>query len=170
MACRLTSAKPLPEPVLLMPCLLALPSHQQPWYWLHVEQTNPWFPWGKNRLPTPLRWHHNGRDSVSNHQPGGCLLKRLFRHRSKKTSKLRVTGLCAENSPGPVNSPHKWPVTRKMFPFDDVMMTFKIATTFPRGQWVKGWRISMHDLDYSKQTLFGPNLLIWTNFNPRVDN
>ena len=23
---------------------------------------------------------------------------------------------------GPVNSPHKWPVTRKMFPFDDVMM------------------------------------------------
>ena len=23
---------------------------------------------------------------------------------------------------GPVNSPHKWPVTRKMFPFDDVMV------------------------------------------------
>ena len=32
----------------------------------------------------------------------------------KKTSKLRVTGLCAGNSPGPVNSPHKGPVTRKM--------------------------------------------------------
>ena len=26
--------------------------------------------------------------------------------------------------PGPVNSPHKWPVTRKMFPFDDVIMVF----------------------------------------------
>ena len=26
---------------------------------------------------------------------------------------------------GPVNSPHKWPVTRKMFPFDDVIMGFK---------------------------------------------
>ena len=26
------------------------------------------------------------------------------------------------NSPGPVNSPHKWPITRKMFPFDDVIM------------------------------------------------
>ena len=25
---------------------------------------------------------------------------------------------------GPVNSPHKWPVTRKMFPFDDVIMCF----------------------------------------------
>ena len=24
---------------------------------------------------------------------------------------------------GPVNSPHKWPVTRKVFPFDDVIMT-----------------------------------------------
>ena len=26
---------------------------------------------------------------------------------------------------GPVNSPHKWPVTRKMFPFDDVIMQIK---------------------------------------------
>ena len=69
-----------------------------------------------------LRWRHNGPDSVSNHQPHDCLLNRLFRRRSKKTSKLRVTGLCAGNSPGPVNSPHKWPVTRKMFPFDDVIM------------------------------------------------
>ena len=48
----------------------------------------------------PLRWRHNGPDSVSNHQPHHCLLNCLFRHRSKKTSKLRVTGLCAGNSPG----------------------------------------------------------------------
>ena len=46
-----------------------------------------------------LRWRHNGRDGVSNHQPHDCLLNRLFRRRSKKTSKLRVTGLCAGNSP-----------------------------------------------------------------------
>ena len=46
-----------------------------------------------------LQWRHNGRDSVSNHQPHDCLLSRLFRRRSKKTSKLRVTGLCAVNSP-----------------------------------------------------------------------
>ena len=71
-----------------------------------------------------LRWRHDGRDVVSNHQPHDCLLGRVFRRRSKKTSKLRVTGLCAGNSPGPVNSPHKWPVTRKMLPFDDVIMTF----------------------------------------------
>ena len=47
-----------------------------------------------------LRWRHNGCDSVSNHQPHHCLLNRLFRCRSKKTSKLRATGLCAGNSPG----------------------------------------------------------------------
>ena len=33
------------------------------------------------------------------YQPHGCLLNRLFRSRSKKTSKLHVTGLCAGNSP-----------------------------------------------------------------------
>ena len=27
----------------------------------------------------------------------------------------------------PVNSPHKWPVTRKMFPFDDVIMHWKYS-------------------------------------------
>ena len=70
----------------------------------------------------PLHWRHNEHNGVSNHQPHGCLLNRLIKRRSKKTSKLRVTGLCVGNSPGPVNSPHKGPVTRKMFPFDDVIM------------------------------------------------
>ena len=46
-----------------------------------------------------LQWRHNGRDSVSNHQPHHCLLSRLFRRKSKKTSKVRVTGLCVGNSP-----------------------------------------------------------------------
>ena len=49
-------------------------------------------PWCKTK---PLQWRHKGCDSVSNHQP----LNRLFRRRSKETSKLRVTGLCAGNSP-----------------------------------------------------------------------
>ena len=65
-----------------------------------------------------LQWCHNERDGVSNHQPHDCLLNRLFRHRSKKTSKLRVTGLC--------DGVHRWPdtgpMTRKMFPFDDGIM------------------------------------------------
>ena len=51
--------------------------------------------WGHSTL----QWRHNGRGSVSNHQPHDCLLNRWFRRRSKKTSKLRVTGICAGNSP-----------------------------------------------------------------------
>ena len=56
----------------------------------------PYFQWTKKTL----RWRHNGRDGVSNHQPHDCLLNRLFGRRSKWTSKLRVTGLCVGNSPG----------------------------------------------------------------------
>ena len=74
------------------------------------------------KLDDPLLWRHDGRDGVSNHQPHHCLLNRLFWRRSKKTSKLRVTGLCAGNSPMTGESLHKWSVTRKMFPFDNVIM------------------------------------------------
>ena len=52
-----------------------------------------------------LQWRHNERDGVSSHRPYDCLLNRLFRRRSKKTSKLRVTGLCEGNSPG---TGHRW--------------------------------------------------------------
>ena len=69
-----------------------------------------------------LHWRHNDHGGVSNHQPHDCLLNRLFRRRSKKAPNLHVTDLCVGNSSGPVISPHKGPVTRKMFPFDDVIM------------------------------------------------
>ena len=59
------------------------------WQW-QMQVIDPWL---------ALQWHHNGRDSVSNHQPYDCLLNGLFKRRSTKTSKLRVTGLCAGNSP-----------------------------------------------------------------------
>ena len=71
-----------------------------------------------------LQWRHK-RDGVSNHQPPDCLFNCLFRRRSKKTSKLRVTGFCVmEIYRWPVNSPHKGSVTQEMFPFDDVIMLF----------------------------------------------
>ena len=54
----------------------------------------------QQRINLALQWRHNGRDSVSNHQPQNCLLNNFFRRRSKKTPKLRVTGLCLGNSPG----------------------------------------------------------------------
>ena len=42
--------------------------------------------------------------------------------RSKKTPKLRVTGLGEGVHRWPVDSPHKVPVARKMLPSDDVIM------------------------------------------------
>ena len=99
--------------------------HQITDYWPFMTVIHWWLP--SQRVSNTLPWCHNERDSVSNHQPHDCLLNRLFRRRSKKTSKLRVTGLCVGNSPGPVNSPHKWPVTRKMFPFNDVIMMESIS-------------------------------------------
>ena len=50
-------------------------------------------------MPDSLQWRHNGPDTVSNQRRLHCLPNHLFRRRSKNTSKLRVTGLCAENSP-----------------------------------------------------------------------
>ena len=48
----------------------------------------------------------------------------------------------------PVNSPHKGPVTRKMFPFDDVIMVICISFT--------GWRMSVmyHALMFSVVSTF----------------
>ena len=62
---------------------------------LHPERTTDW----RDILSRSLKWRHNEHNGISNHQPRDCLLNRLFRHRSKKTSKLHVTGLCEGNSP-----------------------------------------------------------------------
>ena len=68
-----------------------------------------------------LRWRHNERDGVSNHQPHDCLLNRFFRCRLKKMSTLHITGLCEGNSLVTGEFPQKGAVTQKMFPFDDVI-------------------------------------------------
>ena len=92
MAWCLFCAKPLSEP---MPTYSQLDLY---------EQTSVRFEWKYITLNSwkciSLQWRRNGLDGVLNHQPHHCLLNRLFRRTSKKTSKLRVTGLCAGNSPG----------------------------------------------------------------------
>ena len=60
---------------------------------LAVNETPCW------RILVTLQWRHNEPYDVSNHQPHDCLLNHLFRRRSKKTPKLRVTALCEGNSP-----------------------------------------------------------------------
>ena len=47
-----------------------------------------------------VQWRHNEHNDISNHRHLDCLLHCFFRHRSNKTSKFRVTGLCEGNSPG----------------------------------------------------------------------
>ena len=84
------------------------------------------------------QWRHNVRDGVSNHGRLDCLLNRLCRRKSKKTSKFRVTGLCKGNSPVTGNFPHKGQVTRKMFSFDDVIM---------RGKYIgQRWIMTTHNI------------------------
>ena len=73
------------------------------------------------QLCCTLRWRHNGHDGISNDQPHHCLLNRFFGAVQRKHQSSVSLALCG-NSPGPVNSPHKWPVMRKMVPFDDVIM------------------------------------------------
>ena len=73
----------------------------------------------------------NGSTSVlspvdPNHQPHDCLINCLFRRRSNKTLNLRVTGSVMGIHRWPVNSPHKGSVMRKMFPFDDVIITSSV--------------------------------------------
>ena len=67
--------------------------HQHPWFWPSSRKLfRPRHRSHRsyNHWKSTLRWRHNMRGSVSNHQPHDCLLNRLFRRRSKKTSKLRV--------------------------------------------------------------------------------
>ena len=45
----------------------------------------------------------------------------------------------------PVNSPHKWPVTRKIFPFDDVIMVYQ----------------RLRDISWEESTWFEPPVLIF---------
>ena len=72
-----------------------------------------------------IGWYLKGKVAghITNHQRLDCVLNPLFRRRSKKASKLRVTGLCVGNSRGTGEFPHKGPVTRIISPFDDAIMS-----------------------------------------------
>ena len=98
------------------------------WYrWQERDKLWNWYSWlfwnhiGR-KLPESLQWLHNERKGVPNHQPHDCSLNRLFRRRSKKASKLRVTGIYVGNSPVTGDFPYKGLVTRIMFPFNDIIV------------------------------------------------
>ena len=91
MAWRRPGDKPLSEPMMVRSTTHICVTRPQ---WVKTDILN-----GLWAHDSTLHWRHNEHDGVSNHQPHDSLLNRLFRRRSKKTSKLRVTGLCAGNSP-----------------------------------------------------------------------
>ena len=82
--------------VQVMSCYMRSCSHYREQDWLVANKTQ----WNTLEFLRTLQRRHHDHGGVSNHQPHGCLLNRLFRRRSKKTSKLCVTGLCVGNSPG----------------------------------------------------------------------
>ena len=72
-----------------------------------------------------LQRRHNEHNGVANHRRFDCLPSRLFRRRSKKISKLRVSGLC-EGNPGnpPVTGgfPSRRASNAEILPIYDVTM------------------------------------------------
>ena len=71
-----------------------------------------------------LQWRHNDHDGVSNHQPYDFYSLVYSDADQKKHQSFASLAFVRGIHRGPVNSPHKGPVTRKMFPFDDVIMSF----------------------------------------------
>ena len=55
---------------------------------------------------------------------------------------------------GPVNSQHKWPIIRKMFPFDDVIMKMYIGGTYNARVW---WNHQLQWCHISAQPLAKAN-------------
>ena len=68
---------------------------QKTYIWLKLEITM--FIFYQIRIPTwimgdwSFQWRHSERNCVSNHWRIDCVLNRLFRRRSKKTPKLRIS-------------------------------------------------------------------------------
>ena len=77
-------------------------------------------------VPSALQWRHDEPDGVSSHRRRHFVLNCMFRRRSKKASKLRVTGFCEGISPVSGEFPSQRPVTRKIFPCDDVIMVERL--------------------------------------------
>ena len=71
-------------------------------------------------VKSTLQWRHNGRDGVSDYQPHDCL-RNVYSGTDQRKHQSSAS-LAYVREIQPVNTPHKGPLTRKMFPFDDVIM------------------------------------------------
>ena len=121
--------------------------------------------WLSRQMPLnlhPLQWRHNGRDGVSNYQPHHCLLNHLFTCRSKKTSNIRVNGLCAGNSQETGEFPAQMASNAENIPIwwghNDPRL-YLIALYGRKKTWkVFRWKkVSYSDLDHSRVVVFESN-------------
>ena len=113
-------------------------------------------------LSWTLQWRHDECDGVSNHRRFGCLLNRFTgadqRKNQSSASLAFVTGIHR----WPVDYPHKGPITRKRFPFDDVTME---NLTIVRWHW---YNCHIHTVD--KYCLSNGSLPHFNILRPRQDN
>ena len=91
-----------------------------------------------------LQWPHNEPTGISNHRRLDCLFNHLFKLTLKETSEPALLTLCEGNHRWPTDSPHKGLVTRKPFPFEDVIMVWLYFTSFCCVLWF----ISLHSSGY----------------------
>ena len=98
-------------------------------------------------LPDPMEYHRdtlqwcpNESDGVSNHRRSGG-----DQRKHQSSASLAFVSVIHR---WPANSPHKGPVTRKIFPFDDVIMTISIRpwawqTVYSYLKWTKSYSLCM---------------------------
>ena len=92
-----------------------------------------------------LQWRHNERDCVSNHRRLDCLPNRFSRVDQRNHQSSASLAFVRGIHQWPVNSPHKGPVTRKMFPFDDVIMANRGPCRWFWGRTYRLWMIKCRD-------------------------
>ena len=85
-----------------------------------LVRSTSWVSWS-------LKWRHNGRDGVPN--PSHTIVSSAVYSGAdqRKHQSSASLAFVREIHRWPMNSPHKWPVTRKMFPCDDVIMMTEIT-------------------------------------------
>ena len=92
-----------------------------------------------------LQWRHNEHNGASNNRRLDGLRNRFFRRRSKKASKLRVTGLCERNSPVTGDFPTQrasnaknasiWWRHHKLYHSKRIFLSMTIAVIRPMACW-----------------------------------
>ena len=107
------------------------------------QHTGPAHSYAVKSLYT-LQWRHNECNGVSNHQPHHCLLNSGADQRKHQNSASLafVRGI----DRWPVNSPHKWPVMQKIFPFVHSIMTLQFFFKHTSGMMIllNDWSVGDH--------------------------